>query len=380
MGTLFKRGEYYYANLLDKEGRRRKLALHTTDRVVAKAKLRELELSTTDRAPNQTETLDEALTFYLDVALASSPDGTRRSYGQKARHLSRLMGGSQLDLMTRETVQRYIAARLDEGAHTHSIHKELVVLRQALREATDRQRFHLSVESLVPKFDAGYEPRRTYLTPEQFITLTERLLRPLGAKATEAQRARWEARRVRRSLFVLLVALASPRLGELEALEWSHVDFTRNLINIPKGKTVGRPVPLHPLLRLWLEKYRQQSGPIVEPWGKVSRDLPRLCERAGVPRCTPNDLRRTFASWLVQQGESLYVVATLLGHSSTRMVERVYGRLDSATLARAISKLPLSWDAGGTHETSLTGASGHGVAQVPSEAGGSDAPKDTKPQ
>ncbi len=49
----------------------------------------------------------------------------------------------------------------------------------------------------------------------------------------------------------------------------------------------------------------------------VGRDLPRACERAGVPRCTPNDLRRTFASWLVQAGESLLVVSRLLGHGST---------------------------------------------------------------
>jgi hypothetical protein len=34
------------------------------------------------------------------------------------------------------------------------------------------------------------------------------------------------------------------------------------------------------------------------------------------------------------------VVATLLGHSSTRMVEKVYGRLDEATLASAVGKLP----------------------------------------
>jgi hypothetical protein len=38
--------------------------------------------------------------------------------------------------------------------------------------------------------------------------------------------------------------------------------------------------------------------------------------------------------------ESLFVVATLLGHSSTRMVEKVYGRLDQATLNAAISRLP----------------------------------------
>ena len=40
---------------------------------------------------------------------------------------------------------------------------------------------------------------------------------------------------------------------------------------------------------------------------------------------TPNDLRRTFASWLKQSGQDSLVVARLMGHTSTRMVELVYG-------------------------------------------------------
>jgi integrase len=365
MGTLFKRGEYYYANYVDRSGERQRAALRTTDRQVAKARLRELELATTDRAPDQTEALDAALTYFLDVACAAKPAGTIRSYSQKARHVSRLLGGTLADKLSREGVERYIATRLEEGAHTHTVHKELVVLRGALRSAAERGRFHGSIDAVVPKFDAGYEPRRVYLTPEQFMTLTENVLRPIGANATEAQRARHEARRIRRTLYCLLIALASPRLGEVEALCWEHVDLARDVITIPKGKTVARVVKLHPVLRLWLEHHWQESGPIVEPWGKVSRDLPRLCERIGLPRCTPNDLRRTFASWLVQGGASLYVVSRLLGHKSTRMVELVYGQLDDATLANAIGRMPGgSWDAGGTSDASIAGAIGHGQAQL----------------
>jgi hypothetical protein len=55
---------------------------------------------------------------------------------------------------------------------------------------------------------------------------------------------------------------------------------------------------------------------------------------------TPNDLRRTFASWLKQAGVDSMVVAKMLGHTTSRMVEMVYGHLNDATTIAAIAKLP----------------------------------------
>ena len=48
--------------------------------------------------------------------------------------------------------------------------------------------------------------------------------------------------------------------------------------------------------------------------------------RLRIERVSPNDLRRTFASWLKQASVDSFVVAQLLGHSSSRMVEMVYYR------------------------------------------------------
>ncbi len=163
---------------------------------------------------------------------------------------------------------------------------------------------------------------------------------PGADPAAADELARHEARKHNRALYCLLIAFASPRRSELEALDWQHVELGRGVIRVPKGKTIACTMALHPVLRPWLEAMHGGSGPIVQLWSNMGRDLPRACERAGVPRCTANDLRRTFASWLVQAGVSLLIVSRLLGHKSTRMVDLVYGQLADATLASAIGRLP----------------------------------------
>ena len=365
MGKLYKRGGTYYADYFDREGRRCRESTKTGDPVVARARLRELELATTDRAAHPTEDLDASLKYFVDVTCAGRSEGTVSCYRQKARHLSRWIGGEIVDRIKRETIERYIASRLEEGAHRHSVHKELVVLRGALKSAKARDRFHQALE-VVPEFDSGYVPRTTYHTKEQFLALADHLVPPARPDANADELALREQRVANRTLYCLLIAFASPRLGEVEALRWEHVDFGRGVMRIPKGKTISRVVAIHEVLRPWLEACDRGSGSIVEPWSNIRRDLKAACDRAGVPKVTPNDLRRTFASWLVQDGVSLYIVSKLLGHSSTRMVERVYGQLDDATLAMAISRLG-SCDAGVPNGL-LRGGAGGATGTTPSSA------------
>ena len=63
------------------------------------------------------------------------------------------------------------------------------------------------------------------------------------------------------------------------------------------------------------------------------RDLDEACTRAGVEHCSPNDLRRTAATWLRIAGAPLELIAPMMGHADTRMLERVYARLPTHELA-----------------------------------------------
>lgn len=78
------------------------------------------------------------------------------------------------------------------------------------------------------------------------------------------------------------------------------------------------------------------AGRIFRPWSAVRGDLGRACARAGIEPCSPNDLRRTTATWMRQGGVAPDVIGALLGHADGRMVERVYGRMTTGALAERI--------------------------------------------
>ena len=58
------------------------------------------------------------------------------------------------------------------------------------------------------------------------------------------------------------------------------------------------------------------------------------CRRAQIKGCRIHDLRHTFASNLVNAGQSLYVVSKALRHSTTQMTER-YAHIADDTLFNA---------------------------------------------
>lgn len=267
-------------------------------------------------------TVYDAIDRLAEVGLLDNAQGTVECYQQRGGHVVRLLGALPVDALTLDVLHEYIANRLNEGAARETIRKELTVLRQALKLARKRGLFLWDPSDLFPDFEARYTPRTGWLTPAQVDLLLGKL---------EPHRQRW----------VLVAVYTGARRSELERIDWRDLDFGKGELRIRGTKTAGsvRSVPIHPRLLASLQP-RAVRGHLVRPWPNLGRDLPLACKAAQVPRVTANDLRRTFASWLVQAGESNFVVSRLLGHTTTKMVDLVYGQLTAETLRTAISKLP----------------------------------------
>jgi len=81
--------------------------------------------------------------------------------------------------------------------------------------------------------------------------------------------------------------------------------------------------------------------------------LNRACKRAGIPTgLTTNDLRRTYATLMARAGVPILHLRDLMGHSSTKMLEKVYARVSQDQhMHDAIAHLPrLNLDAIDTDE------------------------------
>lgn len=130
---------------------------------------------------------------------------------------------------------------------------------------------------------------------------------------------------------------------ELLDAKWEHFDLERRNWRIPVSKSgKARNVALSSAaLEVLNEVLRWEGCPYVVPNPKtrlpfvsIHEQWMTTCRRAGLKDVRMHDLRHTFASNLVNAGQSLFVVSRALGHSTTRMSER-YAHLSNETLLAA---------------------------------------------
>ena len=159
------------------------------------------------------------------------------------------------------------------------------------------------------------------------------------------------------------------RLGELLALEWRDIDFNSHFIRVErsfKGKQVSttktgkaRRVDMsdqlhEELKRLHLAKqqeamsqgrdfpvniifHHQNGGHLSQ--NTVRNIFKRMLTKAEIRELRFHDLRHTFASLLLTNGESLAYVKEQLGHSSIQVTVDIYGHLIPGSNRNAVNRL-----------------------------------------
>ncbi len=239
-------------------------------------------------------------------------------------------------------VRKYVTVRLADGVQESTVKRELKFFSAAInfvRLECDCVELLNPVQSL--GLDGG-EHRIRWISRKEASELV------LSAGAY--------AKRPHLPNFVRLALSTGCRKNELLGLDWARVDFERATLTLEAKHTKNgkrRIVPLGSgaLSALrdqqdWGQRHCQGSVWVFPSWtgerriGTLQKGFDAACERAGIEDFRIHDLRHTFASWLVMEGVSLYVLKDLLGHSSITVTER-YAHLSPDQGRDALRRLPL---------------------------------------
>lgn len=281
------------------------------------------------RVNRQIPTLNELAERYLDYAKTA-----KKSHDIDERylrlHLLPKFGHLHLDQLRQEDIVAWLNAKVREGYAQATVNRWQVILSHMLRLA---KRWgvpgaHNPLEGVVQK-DPNNRVER-YLSPAETARLKEAVENSPNPML---------------KYIVALLLLTGCRKRELLDARWEEVNLDKKIWRIPTSKT-GKPryVPLSDDAIAVLKAVpRFGACPFIVPNPKTLKPFTAIYnswnsarKAAGVPDVRIHDLRHSAASNLVNAGQSLYVVAKVLGHAQMRSSER-YAHLNAGVLLEAVN-------------------------------------------
>lgn len=222
-------------------------------------------------------------------------------------------GDHELTEITPLLVERFIAKRVKDGVMKSTINRDLSCLKKMFNKAIDWNYLNENPLTKIKLFTEKDNVRGKVLSEEEEARLLSAC--PPHLKS------------------ILIFALnTGMRLGEILNLQWNRIDFEARRIRIEKtksGKT--RFVPINDVLFDELNRLAKENGqsPFVftnpktgMPPTTIKTALRAACRRSGLERIWCRDMRRTFATRILQKGADIETVRSLLGHYSISVTQR----------------------------------------------------------
>jgi len=373
MACIKKRRNRWVIDYRDITGHRRWETVQGT-RKVAEDRLGEI-LKTGKPSPVDTKrTFKEYAEVWMDTyAKTEIKESTRREYTAVLRnHLYPALGSLPFVKIRREHVRRLIAEKSEAGLSRSTIRNILAPLREVYNNAIDDGLASFNPVARVGKFNK----RKS----------AENKINPLKRKELSTLLEKTGERMPHYYPLLLCAGRSGLREGELIGLRPSDLDFHGRFIevqrSISRGKVTtpkngkARRVDMslqltntldalvaakkaealkrettkpanerrHPdeviaeVMDDWLFT-TPNDGKQLDPNNMRKRVFYRCLDFAELRRVRFHDLRHTFASLLIQQGESLVYVKDQLGHHSIQITVDTYGHLVPGGNRQAVDRL-----------------------------------------
>ena len=283
-------------------------------------------------------------------------------------------GGLCLDKITRERVEEYTSSLVGKGLAKDTIRLTLATLRKILNKA---QRAKLIAENPATRLGEFFRQAATRHNEIEPLTEAEVI------KFLEAVRLHSPQHF---ALFLCAIHTGL-RSGELAGLQWGDLDengkflivrrgIVGGKINLTKSGKVRQVDVSYSLLTALLDLRRRrkeallaqgknelpttdwtfenEEGGFQDMKNLKKRHFQKCLAKAELRRIRFHDLRHTFASLLIQNGEPLTYVKEQLGHSSIKITVDTYGHLVPGANRQAVNRLPTIRITGGAPATLAT--------------------------
>lgn len=340
MACISKRRDRYVIDFYDNQGNRKR---KTLKKGITKARARELLRDIEDKLAKGLYLPEERIPLFSEVAkdwLEFKKLNVRASTwsyleGHTRNHFEEL-NNLRVSLITTAVVEKWITKRQQDSMNISTLRKILVTLGQIIAYSVRHKYLeHNPVRDAERPRGQGIieEKKIKVLTPEEIKALMD---------AVTNQKYH--------TLFRLAI-MSGARQGELLGLKWSDIDWEASQVRIErtfnnqawyaaKTKASKRRIDIGPGMIAELKKWKlacmpsrlnlvfpNEAGKPMNHNNLVSRHFDSALRHAGIDRIRFHDLRHTFASMLIEQGENIKYIQSQLGHSTPTVTLNVYAHL-----------------------------------------------------
>lgn len=343
----------YFLDFYDHEGiRQRRLMPKGTTKKAAQEELNSIlaRLKLGNYVPDQKiPTFEKTAKEWLEHKKLNLRKSTWSVYeGHTRNHFNEFLP-LKIDRITTKMVEQFINQRQEQGMNLNTLKKILVSMGQIFSLAVKRGYCLKNpvLEADRPRSqgtDLGTDNLQI-MTPEQISAFLEQVN---GQKY--------------KTLFTLAI-FSGARQGELLGLKWSDIDWKNKQIHIQrtfnngaffatKTKGSNRKVDIGPTTLRALKEWKlgcppgkldlvfpTETGNPMNHNNMVNRYFRPALVAAKTNQIRFHDLRHTYASLLIEQGENIKYIQNQLGHSNPTVTLNVYAHLMKPTNQAAAMKL-----------------------------------------
>jgi len=230
---------------------------------------------------------------------------------------------------TTQSIRTYLAARLDAGVSAHHVGLE----RKALASFFN----FLEEEGII-----GANPMRR-IKPIAIPFRQPELPAEDGIRALLSANFTRPEDQARFRLMVTLLIDTGLRVSEGVGILKTNIDPQRPAITVIGKGNKERMVPISfitmGMISEFLELYDKPENPYLFPslikvsdhwhFTNVERTMLNTCDRLGIDRIHPHQLRHFYATAMLKNGAKLEVVSRLLGHASVGITGDLYRHVDA---------------------------------------------------